>query len=239
MPSYVVRNQNFRDNALQVPYPFDAFFEGEVNNFFIDNDVFIDAHFYFKTPVTLPISLTEVNGNAGAEDAVSLTFSDEDSNDVAFCEIVAGDTQVRVFNSEGIDVGVLVLDPIGSSRFVASAQGRTELLTPGDASLHIDTCKVSSQPSLRYIKIGNQSTYGDVVNVVARNGVQWSIDGDVLSLDILGALPPETAGAGSPILSINGVTNPYIWLNTTPESNLRINTESSKLNFNQAKDVTR
>ena len=30
MPNYVIRNQNFRDAVLQVPYPFDAFFTGEV-----------------------------------------------------------------------------------------------------------------------------------------------------------------------------------------------------------------
>jgi hypothetical protein len=238
MPSYTIRNQNFRDNVLQVPYPFDAFFVGEVNNFFIDNDIFLDAHFYFKTPVTLPISLTEVDGTAGAEDEVTLGFSDDEGNAVATCVMASGDTQIRVFNPEGIDIGIIILDPIGSGRFVSGSQGRFESLLPGDATLHIDTCKVSKQPSLRYVKAGGQAAFGDVVNIVARNGVQWALDGDILSLDILGAEPVTEVGVGNPVLSINGVASRYIWLNNTPESNLRIKTDANSLNFNQAKDIT-
>jgi hypothetical protein len=75
------------------------------------------------------------------------------------------------------------------------------------------------------------------VEIQARHGVRWRDEGTSLHLDILGDIP-EDGDTRQPVLSINGVTNSTIWLNTTPESNLRIDTDSEAVIFGQAKDIT-
>jgi len=238
MPNYVIRNQNFRDQALQVPFPFDAFFTGEVDDIHIDNDTFLDAHFYFKTPTKLPISITEIDGTYGDEDEIRLRISDDDGNNAGVCVFQSGDIRATFLNPKGIDIGTVVMDSLGSGRLVSATQGRYFNLVPGDLTFHIDTCKVSRQPNLRYVATENAAAYGSEVQIVARHGVQWNREGDVLSLDLLGEDPSLADEGVSPVLSINGVTNPTIWLNGTPESNLRIDTNSDSLQFQQAKDVT-
>jgi hypothetical protein len=237
MPNYVIRNNNFRDVVLQVPYPFDAFFTGELEDLVIDNDVFLDAHFYFKTATQLPISITTIDGTVGEEDEISLSFSDEGGKNAGVCVFAAGSTRANVQNDNGVNIGTLVLDALGSGRLVSSAQGRYYNIVPGDATFHIDTCKVSKQPGLRYIAADGNAAYGSEVQVVARHGVQWSRNGDVLSLDLLGE-DPSLSDTISPVLSVNGVVNPTQWLHNTPESNLRIVTDKGSVKFHQAKDDT-
>ena len=237
MPNFVIRNNNFRDAVLQVPYPFDAFFTGEVEDIHIDNDTFLDAHFYFKTAVQLPVSISELDGTYGEEDEIRIRFSDENGNNVGVCVFTSGAIRTNVLNNNGINVGVLVMDSLGSGRLVSSVQGRFFNLVPGEATFHIDTCKVSIQPGIRYVATEDAAAFGAQVKVVARHGVQFSRDGDVLSLDLLGE-DLSLNDNSSPILSINGVTNPTIWLHGTPESNLRISTDSEGLAFQQAKDIT-
>ena len=114
MPNYVIRNQNFRDQVLQVPYPFDAFFTGEVDDINIDNDIFLDAHFYFKTPTELPISITEIDGTFGDEDVIRLRVSDAGGNNAGVCVFQSGDIRAAFFNSKGVDIGTVVMDSLGS-----------------------------------------------------------------------------------------------------------------------------
>jgi hypothetical protein len=237
MPNYVIRNQNFRDEVLKNPYPFDAFYQEEFDDLYVGNDVFLDAHFYFKTPVTLPVSLTIIDGTHGEEDEVKLTFTDDDNNTVGTCVFASGDERANVFNQHGVNVGILVLDAIGCGRFISSAQGRYYTIIPGDATLHVDTCKVSRQPNVRYVSDGRSAAFGALVRIVARHGVEWDRDGDVLSLNVLGEDPTLFDQAINPILSVNGVESKHIWLHTSPESNLRIATEG-ELKFQQAKDMT-
>jgi hypothetical protein len=236
MPNYVIRNQSFRDTVLTVPYPFDAFFREELDELYIGNDVFLDAHFYFKSPVTLPISLTVIDGTYGEENEIKLIFTDADNKNAGVCVFASGDTKANVYNDAGLNIGILVLDSLGAGRLVTNAQGRYFNIVPGEATLHIDTCKVYRTSFIRYIHTDNQAAWG-AVNIIARHGVQWTLDDNVLSLDVLGEDPSLVDSSQGQIKSVNGVTSKHIWLNATPEANLRIKTNKALI-FQQAKDIT-
>jgi hypothetical protein len=235
MPSFVLRNQNFRDEVTKVPYPFDKFFIEEIDNIYLGYDSFIDASFFFKTDVQLPISISQIDGTFGAPEELRFVFVDDDNTTVGTCDVTLGDSIGRVLNIHGVLVGLITFDMVGLDRVIAQADGQITTVIPGEATLSIDTCKVLKSRNLQYLALGGESIEG-VTKIQARHGVQWRDEGGVLHLDVLGDVP-EDGNTGQPILSVNGVVNPTIWLTNTAESNLRISTNKDSIEFGQAKDI--
>jgi hypothetical protein len=230
------RNEVYRDYLLKVPYPFDSNFSYIVEDVYIGTDIFLDALFYIKQDVTLPISILTIDGTYGTETQVRLEFADALGTAIGYAVIESEAERANVLNPDGINIGVLVLSIDGSGRFVTATKTRYFNLTPGDLTFHMDTCKVSEVRAVRYVATAEGATYGTQVQIVARHGVQWRMDGDVLALDLLGELPSSTSQ--QVVLSVNGVANPSIWLNATPTNNLRLRTTQAGLHFGQAKDLT-
>jgi hypothetical protein len=236
MPSYVVRNENFRDEVIKVPYPFDRFFIEELDNIYIGFDTFIDASFFFKTDVELPISISQIDGTIGDPEMIRIVFTDAENTTVGNCDISLGETIGQVLNPQGILVGLITFDMVGLDRIIAQADGQLTTAISGDLTFAIDTCKVIKTKNMQYIALGDQALT-DVVKIQARHGVQWRDENGTLHLDVLGDVIEDTANS-RPLLSVNGVKNPTIWLTTEPETNLRISTDKDSIEFGQAKDIT-
>ena len=236
MPSYVVRNENFRDEVIKVPYPFDRFFIEELDNIYIGFDTFLDASFFFKTDVILPISISQIDGTIGDPETIRIVFTDDTNETVGICDISLGADLGQVLSPQGILVGLITFDIAGLDRIVAQADGQITSAIPGDLTFSIDTCKVIKTKNMQYVSLGGEALSG-VVKIQARHGVQWRDEAGTLHLDVLGDVIEDTA-VTPPLLSVNGVKNPTIWLTTPPESNLRISTGKDDIQFGQAKDLT-
>ena len=234
MPSYVVRNENFRDEVLKYAYPFDEQSELENDEVFIGTDLFIDAIFYIKTDAELPLYIGVVDGTEEALDKVKFIIYDSTGTNVGECVVDHNTTAITV-SSSGIPVGALVFNPDGLQRFIGRVAGKTLTLLPDVATFLIDCCHVSRTSHLRAVVAGSPVS-GDV-KIVARHGCRFAInDEGRLQLDILAG--SEEIDSRQPVLSINGVRNQSIWLENHPRANLRITNEDGQLTFAQAKDLT-
>lgn len=236
MPSYVVRNQNFRDEVIKGAYPFDRFFIEEIDNIYIGFDSFIDASFFFKTDVSLPISISQIDGTIGDPETIRIVFTDDNNDTVGNCDVSLGSSIGHVLSPQGILVGLITFDIAGLDRIIAQADGQITTAIPGDLTFSVDTCKVIKTKNMQYVSLADEAISG-VVKIQARHGVQWRDESGTLHLDVLGDVIEDTA-ASQPLLSVNGVKNPTIWLTTPPESNLRISTSKDDIQFGQAKDIT-
>jgi len=236
MPAYATTNQNFRDEVVKHSYPFDEnslLRDGSVD---IGTDLLIDAVFYLKGAYSLPLRISKIDGTYGETEQVRLHISDDSGKEVGTCVFDYSTTDAEVQDSVGIPVGHLVFNPDGVSRFIGSVVGTVIRVFSKLAVFLIDLCHVSKAPYVRYIIADGKALYGDV-RVVARTGCQFSLTNDgSLRLDVLGT-DPATSDA-IPVKSINGVSNPSIWLENHPRANLRISTNGNALIFTQAKDDT-
>lgn len=234
MPSYVVRNENFRDEVLKYAYPFDEQSELESRELYIGTDLFIDAVFYIKTAAELPLYIGVVDGTSGTIGETKFIIYDARGTNVGECT-VDGDTEAVSVMSSGIPVGALVFNPEGLQRFIGRVSGKVINLLPDVASFLIDCCHVNRTRHLRAVK-ADTLVSGDV-KVVARHGCRFALDDQQrLYLDILAG--DTGLDSRRPVTSINGVKNTSIWLENHPRSNLRISTENGQLTFAQAKDLT-
>ena len=235
MPAYAITSQNFRDEVIKHSYPFDENSILEDSEISIGNDLLVDAVFYIKGPLSLPLRISKVDGTYGETEQVRITISDSGGNEAGTCVIGYTTEEALVVNSMGVDVGILAFNPDGVSRFIGSVLGRVVNVFSKLAVFLIDLCHVSRAPHLRYIVSNGSAVYGDV-RIVARNGCRFVSGGDgSIRLDVLGVEPGSGVGL-NPVRSINMVSNQSIWLENHPRSNLRISTENNAVKFTQAKD---
>jgi len=233
MPAFVVRNEQFRDEVLKYAYPFDELSSLENEELYIGTDLFVDAMFYLKTPVELPLYISSVDGTVPG--SAVFTISDSGTGIVGTATVSSETDAVTVHSPVGIPVGVLVFNAAGLIRFLGRVSGKVFTVLASVASFSPDVCHVSTVPYLRYITAAGTAVKG-TVRIVARHGVTFRVADGRLSLNVHGN--PAYAGNRQPVLSINGVRNRTIWLVGHPRANLRISNEDGKITFIAAKDAT-
>jgi hypothetical protein len=153
---------------------------------------------------------------------------------VARAIVVQGEEKATVLNNDGVECGFLVITEEGFNRFSGQVSGKVIPLFNDVARFGLDVCSVSKVNHLRYVAAGD-SYASDVVRIVARHGVRWSLNNGVLSLDVVADVPDDDR---VPVTSINGVENESIWLNHHPEANIRIAIVNGVLTFIAAGDDT-
>jgi hypothetical protein len=233
MPSYVVRNEQFRDEVLKYAYPFDEQSELENDELYIGTDLIIDAVFYIKTAVDLPLYIGVVDGTEGTIEQVKLVLYDSTGTTVGDC-LIDYQTDAVTVRHNGIPVGALVFETDSLQRFIGRVSGKVFVLLPSVATFMIDVCHVSTTPHLRAVVVGDSPVTGDV-RIIARHGCRFELTAEGLRLDILAG--DDGQDARQPVRSINGVQNPSIWLAGHPRANLRISNQDGELTFGQAKDL--
>jgi hypothetical protein len=235
MAKYGIRNQNYRDELTKFSYPFS---EDSVlvsnDGLNIGTDLVLDAILYFKQPVELPVHISSVDGTAGEPQDFNFILSDNTGNIVARAIVVQGEEKATVLNNDGVECGFLVITEEGFNRFSGQVSGKVIPLFNDVARFGLDVCSVSKVNHLRYVAAGD-SYASDVVRIVARHGVRWSLNNGVLSLDVVADVPDDDR---VPVTSINGVENESIWLNHHPEANIRIAIVNGVLTFIAAGDDT-
>lgn len=236
MPSYTVRNNNYRDEVETVPYPFDVLFNGDLGTVSIGFGTVIDACFFFRSDVDLPIHVSAVDGLYGTDEEVLLVISDNGNNKVAEAVITKNMEYCNVQDVKGNKAGIITWNAALTEDVITQAKGQYIETLPEESTFSIDVCKIMSSARPDFISVNGKVATGDV-NIVARHGVRWTEGDGKLQLDIVGDIPEEGT-AGNPVLSVNGIANKTIWLNTAPESNFRIDTNANALLFGQAKDIT-
>ena len=237
MPSYIVRNENFRDEVIKYSYPFDEQSTLEDEELYIGTDLFLDAVFYLKEPAELPISIGVVDGTYGELEEVLFIFTDASGVEIGRAPAGFDSTEVTVLSPRGVPVGCVVLHPEGLARFIGRVSGKVFSILSSVATFLLDVCHVVNAPQLRYFIVDGEAVHGDV-EIVARHGCVFVVDENgEIRLDIIGDLPTLNLGR-NPVLSVNGVRNQSIWLAGHPRGNLRIINEDGVIRFAQAKDIT-
>ena len=236
MPSYIVRNENYRDEVPKFAYPFDENSALEDSQVFIGTDLFLDAVLYLKEPAELPIHISEIDGTSGELGDVRFLLSDNSGQFIGQVGAMLGQENCHVLNRRGVVIGTVVFDTQALNRFVGRTAGKVFSLLSDIAVFALDTCHVVRAPHLRYLAVGDTQAHGDV-RIIAGHGVYFEENDGVLSLNIVGDL--DGAAGAQPVRSINGVRNPSIWLSAHPRANLRIGNEGGSIQFIQARDDTR
>jgi len=237
MPSYVVRNENFRDEVLKYSYPFDERSSLENEELYIGTDLFVDACIYLKEPAELPLYISQVDGTYGTPEEAQFILSDNSGRIVARAPVSFSSDRGVVLNNDGVRVGIFVYHLPSVQRFINRVTGRMLSLLPSVAAFSPDVTHVTKTNHLRYVATEEGFISGDV-RVVAGHGMYFSMSEEGrLSLNITGD-PLSTVFSQNPITSINGVRNQSIWLTAHPRLNLRISSEGKQLSFLSARDET-
>jgi hypothetical protein len=237
MPSFILRNEQYRDEILKFSFPFDEQSRLENDEVFIGTDLIVDASLYFKSEETLPVHISSVDGTVGDLREARIYLSDSTGTVVGQADINYTDDIVPVISSDGVDVGVLVFYLPGLKRFIGRIAGKVYTLLQDVATFTLDVCSVTHAPYLRYIRAA-EAALGPAVEIVARHGVDFRLDGDVISLNLLGDPISSVLEGRNPVRSINGVANRSIWLAAHPRLNLRIATKADGIEFISAGDAT-
>lgn len=235
MPSFSIRNENFRDEALKFSYPFDETAILEDNRVYISSDTFIDAAFFLKKEAQLPLYISRLDGTESDLQDLRIEISEAGGT-------VVGNASAN-FNSEVIEVkdgdvhvGTLLANLPGLRRLIGRTAGRFYEFSSNIAPFSLDVCNTSERQGLRYIQVGDSIAAG-AVKIVARHGVSFELNSGKLSINVLGTTEPLAGAPRQPLRSINSVTNQSIWLANDPESNLRIVTTPDGIIFTKAKEV--
>jgi len=236
MPSHILRNERYRDEILKFSFPFDERSKLENDEVFIGTDLLIDAALYFKSGEELPVHISKVDGTLGELREARLILSDADGTQVATADINYDDSIVPVISTDGVDVGVFVFYLPGLRRFIGRVAGKVFILLSDVATFSLDVASVTQVPFVRYVRAAATAITGPVT-LVARHGVDWRLDGGVLSLNMLGDPVSALLDGRNAVRSINGVVNGSIWLATHPRLNLRIATRSNGVEFVAVGDV--
>jgi len=237
MPSFSIRNENYRDELIKFSYPFDELSSLEEGDVYIGTDLIIDAIIHLKTPAVLPLHISEVDGTHGSLEEARFIISDNSGTIVGFSDIAFDKCQSEVYSPTGVYIGVLVFNLPGMQRFIGRITGKVYQLSTSTARFSIDVCHVSTVDHLRYVEAAGTAVDG-TVTIVARHGVKFDLtDEGALRLSIVGD-PVALFSGGQPVLSVNGVRNRSIWLANHPRANLRIASGDNQLTFIQAKDST-
>jgi hypothetical protein len=236
MAKYGIRNENYRDELVKFSYPFSEDSTLVSNDgLVIGTDLVLDAILYFKQDVSLPVHISSIDGTAGEPADFNLILSDTTGNIVARAIVVQGNEKATILNNEDVECGFLVITEQGFNRFSGQVSGKVIPLFNDVARFGLDVCSVSKVDHLRYVAAGD-SYASDVVRIVARHGVRWSLSEDgVLSLDVVADVPEDDR---IPLTSVNGVENGSIWLNHHPTANIRIAVVNGVLTFIAAGDDT-
>jgi hypothetical protein len=235
MPSYVVRNQNFRDEVTKFSYPFDERSLLETEELFIGTDLFLDAIIYLKEPAELPLHIREVDGTYGELEDVLFRIADNNGNEVATSVLNYGVCTSDVVSPKGVNVGTFVFNLAGSQRFISNVAGTLITLQSDVATFSPDVTHVAKTPHLRYVSTGTDHVSG-TVNIIARHGVRFDSNAGVMQLSVVGD-NSSVLFATTPIISVNGVRNQSIWLAAHPRANLRLSTEGNVITFIAARDT--
>jgi hypothetical protein len=238
MPLQITRNDTLRPVLSQVEYPFDANSSLNTEEYVIGTDAFIDAALYFKTPVELPVHISVIDGSYGGRREAQMILRDSAQDIVALTVLHYDNDKHRVYNPDGVDIGILVSELSGLRRLISQVHGRIARFDDSVATFVLDVTKAVKSPNPRYLTIGERSFHGDV-RLVAGHKCRWAVDAvtGALQLDIVGDRPSSLAGQVA-LRSINSVQNPSIWITHTPECNLRVETNGDRVTFAQAGDRT-
>ena len=227
MPSYIVRNELFRDEVLKFSYPFDEASDLESDDVYFGTDLFLDAIIYLKEAAELPLYISKVDGTSGNLGEVKFLISDNRNTVVARATAGLERCVATVFNNRDVPVGVFVFHEPGMRRFVGRVAGKLITLLNQTATFSLDVTSVSEVPFLRYIGVAGQALSGQV-RVVARHKTEFKVsDTGEVSLNILGDAADNTTGLAGQVVSVNGVRNKSIWLAGHPRLNLRIANDGS------------
>jgi len=235
MPSFTIRNENFRDEVVKNPYPFDPSANLEDNEVYIGTSTVLDAVFYMKQHVTLPLFISRLDGTEQELQDIRIEISDS-AGTIVGNAVADFDTEILTVYDGAVDVGKLLVDVSGIRRLIGRVAGRFYEFDELFAPFAVDVCTSSERASLRYVKVGDEIAYGDV-KIVARHGVSFELNGDQLQINVLGSTQALAGEPRLPLQSVNSVSNPSIWLANAPESNLRIVTEDGKITFHKAREV--
>lgn len=238
MPLQITRNDALRPVLSQVEYPFDAQSSLSTDEYVIGTDAFIDAALYFKSAVELPVHVSVIDGSYGGRKEAQLILRDSAQDIVGLSVLHYDNDKHRVYNPDGIDIGILVSELSGLRRLISQVHGRIARFEDSVATFVLDVTKVVRSPNPRYLTIAERAFHGDI-RLVAGHKCRWAIDGETgaLQLDIVGDRPSSLTGQVA-LRSINSVQNPSIWITSTPECNLRVETNSDRITFAQAGDRT-
>jgi len=235
MPSFSVRNGEYRDELIKYSYPLDEASTLEEGDVYIGTDLFLDAVLFFKEPsVELPIYISTVDGTSGGDDECNIVLSDATDARVAEALVSLSSDVANVYNNAGVLVGTLVMNMPALQRFIGSITGTLANLQPDTAVFSLDVSFVNRADHMRYISVGSSAVTNDIT-WVARHGCRWRLELGILYLDMVG--DREEILSTEPVISINGVTAKSIWLTNHPESNIRINTANDRLEFTAARDA--
>ena len=237
MPSYIVRSENYRDELLKFSYPFDERSSLQEESLFIGPDLLLDAIIYLKTPAELPLHISQADGTYGTLQQAQFLIADANGAIVARAVLDLDCETTDVLNNDGQSVGLLVMHRPGLQRFLSDVSGQIIDLNSDTATFSLDVTHVATVPYFRYIAVDKVVPEGDHIRLIARHGVQFTYDGENLSLNILGDSPSLLFDT-EPIRSINGVANPSIWLAGHPRANLRVSSANSRITFVAVRDAT-
>jgi hypothetical protein len=236
MPSFAIRNENFRDEALKHNYPFGERALLEDNGVFIGSDTFVDASFFMKTEVQLPLYISRLDGTDSVLQDLRIEISDA-AGDIVGNAYATFDSEVLEVEDGGVHVGTLLMNLPGLRRLIGRTAGRFYDLDALVAPFSLDVSSTSVRKGLRYVQVGDAITFG-AVKVVARHGVTFEMSlAGKLSINVLGTTEPLAGEPRQPLRSINQVVNPSIWLANDPESNIRVVTTPDAIVFTKAKEV--
>jgi len=235
MPSYVVRNENFRDEVTKFSYPFDERSQLESDDLFIGMDLFLDAIIYLKEAAELPLHIREVDGTFGELEEVLFRIADSNGDEVATSVLTYGVCTSTIVSTKGVIVGSFVFNIPGSQRFIANVAGQLLILQSDIASFSPDVTHVAKTPHLRYLSTGTAAVDG-TINIVARHGVKFDSNAGVVQLSVVGD-NSSVLFATTPIISVNDVRNQSIWLAAHPRANLRLSTQDNRISFIAARDT--
>jgi len=233
MSSFPYRNGEYRDELVQYAHPFDEQSQLELDDIYIGADLFLDAVLFFKSAVELPVRISSIDGTAGTLAQFQINLVDHTGLLVGQALVDSTEDAVQVYNEDQVQVGTFLFEQATLQRFSASVAGRLVLLDADTAVFSLDVSHVATAPYARYIAASNGAAHGEV-RMVARHGCKFVVESGVISLDVLS--DPAIVDSISPVLSINGVIKPSVWLANHPEANVRIHTKSAGIHLQAVTD---
>lgn len=235
MSSFPYRNGEYRDELVQYAHPFDEQSSLEQGDVYIGTDLFIDAVLFFKTAVELPVRISSIDGTAGTISQFRINIVDNTGIFVGKALVDITQTSVLVYNDDGVQVGAFVFNQQTLERFSASVAGKIVQFDADVAIFSLDVSHVATADYARYVATPSGSASGDV-KMVARHGCRFVVEAGIISLDVLG--DPVDSADLTPVLSVNGVSQPSLWLTNHPELNVRFHTKPTGIHIEAVIDRT-
>lgn len=232
-------NEEFRDAALRMAYPFTEGSTLEQGTLTIGEGVFLDAAFFFTGSISLPIRLKRLSGME--KGVLVFSFDDGSGNPIGSLRINPGSgvDLAPVLSIDGRHIGDILFSLPGLKRLQGRAFGQLFEFDLEVAEFVAEVTQIS-QCRNGYIGLRLQGSFrtGNVV-IEASTGLAFVMSGGELSLAVLGGMP-TTSGASNAahkhLKTLNGVglENPVIA--TLPQCNIRVDTDKGAITVRTVTD---